>query len=423
MGNDGATTTAMRPFGFWMATALVVGSMIGSGVFALPAQLAPYGMRAIAGWAVAIGGALVLAQVLAGLARARPDATGAVAICGAALGPLPGVLVGWSYWVSIWSANAIIALTAVRYLAVLVPPLRGVGPNIVGAVALLWLMVGLNLRGARVAGRFQTTMTALKLLPLVAVIALLAGLAVAGRLSAPAPLPDAPPGLAPIVTLAFFALVGFETASVAAERVRDPQRTVARATLVGTGLTGLLYLVLCSGLALALPPAVLAASEAPIALFVDRIVGRGAGQLLAGFAALAAIGALNGWVLLMGEVPLGMARARLLPGWIGRTSRRDVPVLILGVAACCASLLLLGNLTRSAAGALDFMLRVTTAATLWLYAGACLAALVLRVARPAAVVGLAFVGWALWGSGPEALGYSIALMLTALPLYLLRPRA
>ena len=101
-----------RPFGFWMATALVVGGMIGSGIFVLPAQLAPYGATGIAAWIAAIAGTLLIALVLARLTAALPHATGAVAICADALGPLPGVLIGWGYWVGVWSANAVIALTA-----------------------------------------------------------------------------------------------------------------------------------------------------------------------------------------------------------------------------------------------------------------------------------------------------------------------
>ena len=414
-----------RPFGFWMASALVVGGMVGSGIFVLPGRLAPYGWTGVAAWGVAIAGALVIALVMARLAAARPEETGAVAICGTALGPLAGVLVGWSYWVAIVVADAIIALTAVRYLAVFVPALGATPLASAGwAVALLWLLVLVNLRGARAAGWMQGVTTAVKLLPLVAVVAIVAALLVGGGAVAdPVPRPGvAAAALTPALTLAFYALVGFESASVAAERVRDPARTVLRATLAGTALTGLLYLVVCSGIVLSLPAATVAASDAPVALFVSTFWGRAAGLATAGFAAVAAIGCLNGWVLIMGEVPLGMARAGLLPTWIGRTSRRDVPVGVLVASAAVASLLLLANLTRSTAGLLDFMLRLTTAAALWLYLGAMAAAWVLRVARPLAAVGALFALWALWGSGVEAIGYSVALATTALPLYALSRR-
>lgn len=416
---------ARRPFGFWTATALVVGNMIGSGFFALPAQLAPFGLTSVAAWIVAIAGAVVIAYVLAQLSRRMPEATGTLAICAVALGPLPGVLLGWTFWVGIWSANAFIALTAVRYLGVFWPPLAASSLTLVaGAAALIWLITLLNLGGARAAGRFQLATTLIKLVPLAVIALMLAGLATSGALHLDAQTRGAFEWrqLTPAVTMAFFALVGFECAGLAAERVRDPARNVARATLVGVALTGALYLVTCSGIILALPQSEVAGANAPVALFVERFWSHGAGLAVAGFAAVATIGALNGWVLLQGETPLGMARAGVIPAWIGRTGARDVPVTALLVSSLLASALVLSNASRETGAIYVFMLRLTTAATLWFYAGACLSALVLRVARPAAVAGIAFALWAIWGAGLEAARLSLVLMATALPLYVLALR-
>lgn len=415
-----------RPFGFWMATALVIGGMIGSGIFVMPGQLAPFGWTGLVAWIVAIGGAAVIALILVRLAAAVPEAPGAVAICAAALGPLAGVLVGWAYWVSVWSANAIIAVTAVRYLAAFWPPLAATPVAQAGsAVALIWLITILNLQGARAAGWFQLLTTILKLLPLVAVTLLLAWFAVTGggAFANHSQASFAPGQLTPALTLAFFAMVGFESASVAAERIRDPARNVARATLGGVVLTGLLYLFVSTGIVLAMPGDALAASTAPVALFVQTYLGEGAGLAVAAFAAIATIGCLNGWVLVQGEVPLGMARAGLLPRWIARTSRRDVPVGVLLVSSSLASLLVLSNTARSTAGLVDFMLRLTAASCLWLYLGACAAALAMGLSRALALVGIGFGLWALWGAGAEAGGLSLVLMLTALPLYWLRGKA
>lgn len=429
LADDVATGPSLAPrraFGFWMCLALVVGGMIGSGIFLLPAQLAPFGATGIVAWFVAIGGALTLGWVLTQLTAAMPEATGVVAICATALGPFPGALVGWSYWVGVWSANAIIALTAARYLSVFVPALAATPfAAAVSATVLIWLLTLLNLRGARTAGRFQVATTALKLLPLVGVVVILAGLVLAGggQFRATPHAGFQPSALTPALTLVFYALVGFEAASVAAERVRDPGRNIVRATLAGLALTGLLYVIVCSGIVFALPEGVAAQAAAPIALFVETFWGRWAGLAVAGFAAIAAIGCLNGWVLVQGEVPLGMARAGLLPRWFGRTGARDVPVGVLLLASVLASVLVMSNATRSASGLLDFMLRLTAAATLWLYVGACVSALLLGVARIAAGIGLLFGLWALWGAGAEAGGLSLVLMLTAIPLYALARRS
>lgn len=418
-------TTDKRPFGFWTATALVVGGMIGSGIFMMPAALAPYGWTGTLAWVVSIAGALCIAYVLGRLARTMPEATGAVAIAGSVLGELPGVLIGWSYWVSVWCANAAISIAATSYLAALFPALNATPlTGALTAVALLWLLTLLNLAGARRAGQFQVLTTVLKLAPLAAVLLVALVLGVNGEADLPA-IPAAGTlfaGLATAVTLTLFPLVGFEAAGVAAERVRDPGRNIMRASMTGTILTGLLYILVCSAIVLLLPTKAVADSSAPFALFVGLFWGSAASGTIALFAAIAAIGALNGWVLIQGEVPLGMARAGLLPRWFAQVSKRDVPVRVLLLSSGLASVLILTTTSPTLGGVFQALALTTTCATLWLYLAVCVAALVRRIAVPAAAVGLAFGLFAFWGAGWQAAGLSLVLMLTAAPLYFLRPR-
>ncbi len=421
-----ADDTARRPFGFWTATALVVGGMIGSGVFLVPSALAPFGWTGVVAWVVGIAGALAIGWTLSRLAATMPGEGGAIAVTAAVIGPLPGVLVGWSYWVAVWSANAAIAIAATSYLAALYPPVAATPlTGALVAVALIWALTALNLAGARRAGEFQVVTTVLKLLPLLAVVAIAAGI---GR-TKPVTLPPLPPphdlfaGLATAVTLALFALVGFEAASVAATRVRDPARTVLRSTMAGTAVTGVLYLIVCSAIVLMLPPRAVAASAAPFALFVATFWGPSAAFGVALFAAIAAIGALNGWVLIQGELPLAMARAGLLPSWFARTSTRDVPVRVLMLSSALASALILVTASRSLGGIFTVAVLLSTCATLWLYVAVLVAALMRRVAVVTAVAGLAFTAVAFWGAGAEAAGLSVVLMLTALPVYALRGTA
>ena len=123
---------------------------------------------------------------------------------------------------------------------------------------------------------------------------------------------------------------------------------------------------------------------------------------------------------MQGELPLGMARAGIIPAVLGRTTDRDVPIIAMLLSSTVASLLVLSGAIPGMTDVLTFMLQLTTAATVWFYFGACAAALAFGIVRPLAAVGLAFSAWVLWGSGMEALLLSIALMLTALPLYWLR---
>ena len=418
-------TTDTRPFGFWTATALVVGGMIASGIFMMPAALAPFGWAGTLAWVVSIAGALAIAYTLGRLAQTMPGATGAVAIAGAVLGELPGVLIGWSYGVSVWCANAAIAIAGASYLSALVPALNAT--PLAGSrtgVTRLWLLTLRNLAGARRAGQFQVVTTALKLAPLVAVVLIAAWLGAKGE----ARLPELPAsgtllaGLATAVTLTLFPLIGFEAAGIAAERVKDPARNIMRATMAGTLVTGLLYIFVCSAIVFLLPADAVAASSAPFALFVGQFWGGGASMLVAAFAAIAAIGALNGWVLIQGEVPLGMARAGLLPKWFCKVSDRDVPVRVLLLSSGLATVLILSTSSPTLGGVFQFLALLTTCASIWFYLAVCAAAVTRRIAVPAAVLGLGFSLFAFWGAGWQASGLSLLLMLSALPLYWLRPR-
>ena len=104
-----------RSIGLWTATALVVGNMIGSGLFLLPSSLAPYGAASALGWSISAVGALLLAAVFARLGQLRPAASGGpYAFAQAAFGDGVGFIVAWCYWISIWSAVPAIARAAAR---------------------------------------------------------------------------------------------------------------------------------------------------------------------------------------------------------------------------------------------------------------------------------------------------------------------
>jgi basic amino acid/polyamine antiporter, APA family len=416
--------TEQRPFGFWTATAMVVGTMIGAGIFVLPAQLAPFGWNGAAAWLIAGAGGMVIAAVLAALTRARPAQPNVVAICGEVLGAPTGIMLGWSFWISVWTSIAVVATSAARYLATLYPPAGATQMRVAWFGAAIIVVLSLNsLRGARGVGRVQVAATVLKLLPLVVVLGLLAWLALTGTE------PDHATGLAPLepaqitpaLGLAFFAVIGFECATMVTERVRDPARNMSRALIFGVAGTTLLYLVLCTGMALAVPSTQLAASTTPVAWFVETFLGHGAGLVIAMFAGIAGIGYINGTTYVLGELPLGAVRAGLLPSWLARTNRRDVAYapLLTGSALALALMFVAAQRTD----VLDFMLRLTTTSTMWLYMGAALAALKLGIRRVLAVVSIVFSAWVLYGVGMEANLLGLALIAMGLPLWFLTARA
>src|SRR5581483_3574693 len=115
-GEPAAAPELKRSLGLWMATALVIGNMIGSGVFLLPASLASAaGPISIVAWLVTGVGALALALVFANLGRAFPRTGGPYAYARRAFGDFVGFQTAWGYWIAAWAGNAAIATAFVAY--------------------------------------------------------------------------------------------------------------------------------------------------------------------------------------------------------------------------------------------------------------------------------------------------------------------
>lgn len=435
MRSDAATLRAVsgesqppaRALGFWMCLALVVGNIIGAGVFLLPTALAPYGANAAWGWLLTLSGMMCIAWVLAQLARRIEG--GPYAYASAGLGPFPAFLMVWGYWISIWTGTASLATAAVSYLSRLVPALESPIAAPGGAVALLWLATLVNMRGARAAGFAQMATTLLKVVPLLGVI-LVAAWALGGGGAAAdwgAEVPVAAGAIASVAALSLFSMLGIESATLPAGKVRDARRTVPRATVLGAGVAGLIYLLACSAVLFLLPPERAAASPAPFADAVAIVAGSGAGGFVALFAAMSAAGALFGWVLCSGELPLGLARAGLFPRWFAKTTGADTPVRAQVLATALASILVVSNYSGSMAQLFIFMTLISTVATLFLYLLCAISALILmrrgQVAAPllraAALLGIGFALFAFWGAGAEATAWGFGLMLTGLPAWAL----
>jgi APA family basic amino acid/polyamine antiporter len=206
-------------------------------------------------------------------------------------------------------------------------------------------------------------------------------------------------------------MLGLESATVPAGKVEDPARTIPRATLVGTALTALIYVVACTTVILLIPAARLAESNAPFAEVASMFWGNAAGQWIAAFAVISGFGALNGWILLQGEVPLQMAKNGVFPKVFARQSRRQTPVWGLVIGSVLMTLILLANADRSTVQLFSFVILLATAASLVLYLACSLAVLKLlkdgrmparRGMAPLAVVGAlaaAYSLWAIYGAG------------------------
>jgi len=427
-----ASRPAGRKIGLWIATSLVVGNMIGSGVFLLPASLAPYGGISILGWLFTSVGALMLALLLARLGRRMPAAGGPYAFTRAGLGDLPAFLVAWGYWICIWTGNAAISVAFVGYMGVFFPPLsREPALGAGAALAAIWFLTAVSARGIREAGIVQVVTTVLKLLPLLAIGTL-------GLLYVePANFhPFNPSGQSPFqaitatAALTLWAMLGLESATVPADSVKDPSRTIPRATMVGTLVTAGVYILATVGVMGILPQESLGQSPAPFADAGTLIWGGWAGSLIAAGAAISAFGALNGWILLQGQMPLAAARDGLFPGVFGKLSARGTPVHGLVISSILITGLMTLNFTESLVDQFTFLILLATLSTLIPYVFSAVSELVMLArdredfsgerltgASVIAVLALAYSLWAIVGVGWETVLWGLLLLLAGVPFY------
>jgi basic amino acid/polyamine antiporter, APA family len=444
-----------RKVGLWIATALVVGNMIGSGVFLLPSSLAPFGGVSILGWLFTSAGAMVLALVLAGLSRRIPRTGGPYVYTREGLGALPAFVVAWGYWISIWSGNAAISVAFVGYSATFLPSLAGEPAlGACAAVGAIWLLTGVNAWGVREAGIVQLWTTVLKLLPLVALGTLgLLWLDPHHFVPFNASGGSTVSAVTATATLTLWAFLGLESATIPAGSVQDPERTIPRATVLGTGLAALVYILATVGVMGIVPAGDLVRSTAPFADAATRIWGGWAGGFVAMGAAISAFGALNGWILLQGQMPLAAARDGLFPAVFGRVSRRGTPVPGMVISSALATALIALNFSATLVDQFTFIILLATLSTLIPYIFSSLAdlAMLARERREGAVepstdlamlarerregptgpwkarallaiLALLYSLWAVMGSGRETVFWGLLLLLAGVPVYAVQAR-
>jgi APA family basic amino acid/polyamine antiporter len=414
--------------GFWTAVALVMGNMIGSGIFLLPASLAPFGGLGLLGWVVSAIGSVLLALVFARLARAHPAPGGPYAFTRLGFGDLAGFLVAWGYWISVCCGNAAIALACIGYLEPFVPELvrEPLAASAMAAGA-VWILTLVNIWGIREAGVVQVATTVLKIIPL-----LLIG-AAAFFVYDPAPF-AVPAGdarsIAGQVSLAaamtFWAFGGLESATVPAGSVENPHRTIPRATLFGTIFTAAIYVVSTVGVMCLVPAGLLATSTAPFADAARALAGDGAAAVVAAGASIACFGALNGWILIAGQMPLAIAADGLFPRVFGATSRRGTPAAGLIISSIFTTTLVALNASRGLVELFTFIILLGTMNALVPYVFSSMAAFLIgrddsaRAARTGGIVaGLAFVYslWMIGGAGADVVYWGFLLLLLGLPVY------
>lgn len=402
--------------GPWMTLALVVGSIIGAGIFMLPVSLAPLGLNAIYGWLISGLGALCIAFALSRLVTA--DGAGMQAYVERSFGPLAGFVVAWSFWMSQMASNAAVAIAAASATSRINPSLAEPGTVALLAIGFILVLTAVNIAGARAMGRLAVLTTILKLLPLLAVLVLLGFNQAEGRASEPlAAAPLSLDNISLAVALTLFAMTGFENVTAPVDKVRDPARNIPRAILLGTAAVALLYLLSSTAVLLLLPPDAAAGSAAPFADALATRWGETAAILAALGMAISAFGNLNGGIMVAGELGFSMALRRDLPAALARTRGINTPFVSQSLTAAFAILLVLSNSSGTTADLFTFVLLLSTASVLIVYLIGCLAALKQRpppLHAAIIVIGIAFALFAFYGSGLEATGWGLVLLAAGL---------
>jgi APA family basic amino acid/polyamine antiporter len=407
-----------RMLGKWMSAAMVVGTMVGSGIYLLPTTLSPYGPNLVIAFLLTGFGTMCLAFALAQLAARIPG--GPFVYVDRAFGEKTAFVTLWCYTVS--------QVTGVAGVAVAVAGALGhvytgvvAGPGLIavalGAIAILTIV---NLRGARSAGVLQVITTLIKLLPLIAVMLLVLERFGGGQTLEP--LEATPISIGAITTAAaliLFSLTGFEAAVMAANVTRDSETTVPRATILGTGFTAIIYLLATVATLMLLPSALAAKSSAPFADAIAPALGAAAGMLVAVIAAVSAFGTGNALLLIAAESARTMAQAKDLPPIFRRTNRVGAPVGALLICGGAAAVLVLASSSKNFVTVYVLITLISTLLSLVLYVVCAAAAVRLRVAGKWTFIAAIAVLYSIAmfvGAGSEALVWSIALGVAGLPI-------
>ncbi|MBO3275526.1 amino acid permease [Pseudomonas schmalbachii] len=430
----GESAAKKGSMGFWSCTALVVGNMVGSGVFLLPSSLAAFGGLSLLGWLVSTTGAVLLAFTFARLARLNPGAGGPYAYTRDGFGAFAGYLCAWTYWKAAWIGNAAIAVTLVGYLRVFIPALADPMLMVATAIGAIWFCTFVNLRGIAAFAVMQNFLTVLKLVPL-----LLVG--ILGwfhfnpeylRIPAPAELPGMgyAQAIATTAALTLWSFIGLESATVPADDVRDPKRTIPRATLFGTLAAAAVYILSITAVQGLMAPEVLARSTSPFADAARILLGDWGYYFVAAGAVIACLGALNGWVLLQGQIPVAPARDGLFPESLGKLNKNGAPANGLWSSGLLVTALVMIDGHGDLVDVFNVIILLGTMTGVVPYAF-CTAALLQQLAvKPddfsprsrsrlvaIGVLGFLYSIWALYGTGQQAIFWGFLVLMAGIPMY------
>jgi len=421
-----------RVIGFWRGWSIAVGCAVGSGIFMMPTLLAPYGMLGFGGWIIAGSGSVLVALTMARLVTRIPKTGGPYVYVNEGLGKFLGFIIAWTYWVACVAAISGISIAFVGYLGFFIPIISN-SPihSLLTTLVLVWVIVALNIRSLENSSKFQLISTLLKILPLLFIVFL--GLTNFNANN----LPELNPSnlhpislLATVTTLVMWSFVGIETATVPADNVINPQKTIPK-VLIASVLTILaLYLMVSISIAAIVPANELINSSAPFALAATKILGITGGTIISIGALISTLGSLNANTITAGNLSLAAARDGLLPKKFITLTEAGTPIYTYILTGGFVSILLILNYTKGIVNAFVFMAMLSTLSTLIAYAFCAIAEFKFaqndknnQQRNTAILLSCAtflYAFFAIWGAGIEMIIYSLLLILIGTPIYALK---
>ena len=421
-----------QKIGLITATSLVLGNMIGVGIFVLPAALAKYGSISLIGWVFTATGALILAKIFSNLSKIIPNKSGGpYAYTREGFGDFIGFLMAWGYWISCWVGNGGIAIAIVGALSFFFPVLETNSLYSVGiGLFLIWFFTWINTRGIKKSGAVQVVTTVLKLLPLAFVI--IVGVFFFDIDNFPAFNLTGNGNFAtfPVVAaLTLYAFIGIECATIPAENVENAEVVVPKATMFGTILATIVYMLATVVLFGILPTEILQDSPAPFAQAARLISGDFGGYFVAIGVIISGIGVLNGWILITGQLPMATAKDNLFPKMFKKENKKGAPIFGLILGGLLSTVVMLMNYTKGLVDQFQTIVEIVVFAVLLPYLLTSAAYVVIVIEKRVHIhswvrtfvlggLGFVFSLWAIFGSGPETVFYGFMLLLLGIPFYL-----
>jgi len=426
-------SSKQKKIGLITTTSLVVGNMIGAGIFLLPSSLGEFGSISLLGWIFTATGAIILAKIFSNFSKIIINKSGGpYTYSKAGFGDFIGFLVAWGYWISVWISNAAIAIAIIGALSFFFPILE---TNSIIAVtvglSMIWFFTWINTKGVKTSGKVQVVTTVLKLVPLIFVIV------IGGFFFSLDNFPEfnltgeSNFATFPVVAaLTLYAFLGIESASIPAENVENPEKIIPKATMLGTIISTCIYIFGTIVLFGILPVDILQNSAAPFAEAGKIIGGEYAGYFVAAGAAISGIGALNGWILIVAQVPMAAAKDKMFPRIFKKENKNGAPVLGLVVGSLLSSFVMLLNFTDGLVEQFTFIVNLTVLTCLVPYLFVSAAYIIILIERKVHVnsilktftlglLGFIYSVWAIYGSGPDVVFYGFLLLLFGIPFYAL----